>query len=428
MRIIMNKQLLTNKKILIGITGSISIYKIAELIRLYIKAGAQVRVIMSSGAIKFINPLTFEALTRNVVITDENESWADDKNHIDIGKWADLFIIAPATANTINKLSNGIADNFLLQTALAYPRLKLIAPAANTNMIQNPVTVASLKMLKLLNYTIINSQPKELACGDEGDGALADVDEIFHESIKALMREEYWNNRRVVISGGGSIEKIDEVRYISNFSSGKMAQNLALALYYKGADVCLVSSKHHNLPNGIHTIDVKSATEYKEYLDDCIRVAKKGVFVEETSLVQESQKGWITKKPYLFMAAAISDYKPKYPQDGKLKKSDIGESWSLELSQNIDVLDSLAKEGIYAYGFKAEMDKNNALYNATAMLEKKKLDGVFLNILEDANSFGTDENGFTLITKEGQKDIPKESKLTISLKIAELLKDDNKHD
>ena len=421
----MENQLIKNKKILIGITGSISVYKIAELIRLYIKSGAIVRVIMTQSAIKFINPLTFEALTRNRVITDESESWASDMNHIDIGKWADIFIIAPATANTINKLSNGIADNFLLQTALAYPRIKLIAPAANTNMIQNPITVASLKMLKLLNYKIVEPESKLLACGDEGNGALADVNEIYHQSVRELLSVEYWRNRRVVISGGGSVEKIDEVRYISNFSSGKMAESLALGLYYLGANICLVSSKKHTLPQDIHTLEVLSAEEYKTYLDDCLRVAKKGVFVEETSLLHESKKEWITKTPYLFMVAAISDYRPKYPQDGKLKKVDIGESWSLELTQNIDVLKSLNKDGVLTYGFKAEMDENSANQSAKKMLHEKALDGVFLNILKDSNSFGADENAFILFRAQSETKIGKKSKLELSLEIGNLLVDDN---
>ena len=152
-------KLLENKNILVGVSGSIAIYKSLELIRLYIKAGANVRVIMTEAAKKFISPLTFETLSQNKVLDESSEDWSTDtpNNHIAIGKWSDIFVIAPATANTINKLSNGIADNILTQTALAYPRIKLIAPAANTNMIQNPLTKASLKMLKLCNFKLIDT-------------------------------------------------------------------------------------------------------------------------------------------------------------------------------------------------------------------------------------------------------------------------------
>ena len=325
--------LLKNKNILVGITASIAIYKTLELIRLYIKAGANVKVVMSPSATKFITPLTFETISQNKVLIEENEDWSKQSvnNHIDIGKWADIFIIAPATANTINKLANGIADNLLLQTALAYPRLKLLCPAANTNMIQNPLTTASLKMLKLCNFFIINPISKELACGDVGNGAMAEITDIFDTTIKELLKDNFCSDRKVVLNGGGTIEKIDDVRYISNFSSGKMASSLAKALYYKGADVCIVNTKKLDLPSQIHTIEVQSANEMYEYIQDCIRVAKKGKMSQAT-LMDDSQMQLIQKKPFFFSVAAVSDYTPKYPQNGKLKKDDIGDIWSLELN------------------------------------------------------------------------------------------------
>ena len=393
--------LLKNKKILVGVTGSIAIYKTLELIRLYIKAGAQVRVILTEGARKFINPITFEAISQNKVLIEENENWDKDQdyNHIDIGKWSDIFVIAPASANTINALANGLGNNLLLQTALAYPRIKLIAPAANTNMLKNPITQASLKMLKLCNYEIISSQTKELVCKDVGDGAMAEPTDIFDATCKELLKDEYWINRRVVLSGGGTLEKIDDVRYISNFSSGKMASSLAKALYYKGADVCLVSTRgYENLPKDIHLIKVQSSNEMYEYLVDSIRVAKKGILTKPT-LMDSSTPTLILKKPFLFMVAAISDYLPSYPQEGKLKKELIGTLWNLELKQNMDILKSLDKEGIISIGFKAEMDELSAVENATKMLENKNLDGVCLNILNEENSFGSENNNIELILK-----------------------------
>ena len=417
--------LLKNKKILVGVTGSIAIYKTLDLIRLYIKAGAIVRVIMTDSAKKFINPITFEAISQNKVLSEDTENWdkAQDYNHIDIGKWSDIFVIAPASANTINAIANGLANNLLLQTALAYPRMKLIAPAANTNMLKNPITQASLKMLKLCNYEIISSQTKELVCKDVGDGAMADVQDIFDATCKELLKSEYWINRKVVLSGGGTIERIDDVRYISNFSSGKMASSLAKALYYKGADVCLVSSRgYENLPKDIHIIKVESSNEMYEYLVDSLRVAKKGVLTKPT-LMDSSTPTLILKQPFLFMVAAVSDYVPAFPQDGKLKKELIGTLWNLELKQNMDILKSLDKEGIVTIGFKAEMDETTALNSATRMLENKNLDGVCLNILNEENSFGSDNNNIELILKNNSYEF-KGAKLDISLEILEKLQNE----
>ncbi len=397
-------------------TGSIAIYKALELVRLYIKAGAKVRVIMTEGATKFITPLTFEAVSQHSVLILENESWANDNNHIDIGKWADLFIIAPATANTINKLSNGIADNLLTQTALAYRGVKLIAPAANTAMYQNAMTQASLKMLKLNNYELLSPVKKLLACGDEGEGALAEIEDIYQKSIQVLIRDTYWSNRRVVITGGGTIEKIDDIRYISNFSSGKMANALALALYLKGADVCLITTKKSDtLPSGIYQIDVQSAEEMHEYVVDAMRVAKKGVVTKPT-LMNDSAPTLIQKEPYLFMAAAVSDFTPKFPQSGKLKKESIGEAWNLEMRRNIDILQSIDKEGIVTVGFKAEMDKESGAKSAQNMLKAKELDAVCLNFVSD-HAFGSDHNAITLFTNEESIDLGVASKFEIALKL-----------
>ena len=422
--------LLKNKKILVGVTGSIAIYKTLDLIRLYIKAGAIVRVIMTDSAKKFINPITFEAISQNKVLSEDTENWdkAQDYNHIDIGKWSDIFVIAPASANTINAIANGLANNLLLQTALAYPRMKLIAPAANTNMLKNPITQASLKMLKLCNYEIISSQTKELVCKDVGDGAMADPVDIFDATCKELLKDEYWINRRVVLSGGGTLEKIDDVRYLSNFSSGKMASSLAKALYYKGADVCLVSTRgYENLPKDIHLIKVQSSNEMYEYLVDSIRVAKKGVLTKPT-LMDSSTPSLIMKRPFLFMVAAVSDYVPAFPQDGKLKKELIGTHWNLELKQNMDILKSLDKEGIVTIGFKAEIDETTALNSAIRMLENKNLDGVCLNILNEANTFGSDNNNIELILKDNSYTFSGD-KLDVSLNVLEKLKEEfNKYE
>jgi len=413
--------LLENKNILVAVTGSIAVYKTLELIRLYKKAGANVKVIMTSSAKKFISPLTFETISQNTILDDTNEDWSTDtiNNHIAIGKWANLFVLAPVTANTINKLSNGIADNILLQVALAYPGIKLLCPAANTNMMHNPLTKASLKMLKLCNFRIIETTTKELACKDIGDGAMADVENIFHTSCQELLQDKYWKDRKVVLNGGGTIEKIDDIRYLSNFSSGKMANSLATALYYKGADVCLVTTKHtDNIPSEIHTIKVQSATEMLDFVNDAISIAKKGKLSSAT-LMDNSNIELIRKTPFFFGVAAVSDYTPKFPQNGKIKKDDIGDNWELSLKKNTDILSSIKKDEIITIGFKAEMDKSKAKENAQNMLVSKNIDAVCLNILDDKNNFGSDKNSIELFTQNSTKTNSWNNldKLTLSLNI-----------
>ncbi|PHS56293.1 MAG: bifunctional phosphopantothenoylcysteine decarboxylase/phosphopantothenate--cysteine ligase CoaBC [Sulfurimonas sp.] len=409
--------LLINKKILLGISGSIAIYKSLELLRMLTKAGATVRVVMSASAKKFITPLTFETLTSNQVLDDTNESWVNDFNHIKVTQWADLFIIAPATANTIAKLANAIADNILLQCALAYPKKKILAPSANTNMLEHPITKANLKMLAIANYEIIDTQVKELACKTTGDGAMAEPLDIFWKCAKELLKDEFWTDRRVIVTGGGTIEKIDDVRYISNYSSGKMASSLAIALYCKGADVNLISTKFEdNLPEDLYTIDVEDSDEMLEYVTDSIRIAKKGK-LSKASLMKDEQIRLIQKKPYLFMAAAVSDYIPAFPQDGKLKKDMIGSQWDLKLKQNIDILESIDKTDIYTIGFKAEMDTVNAVRHATNMLDAKNVDAVCLNILKDSSSFGSDNNLIEFITKKDVYKTKDSDKLSVSFEI-----------
>lgn len=399
-------QLLLNKNILVGVTGSIAIYKTLELIRLYIKEGANVKVIMTKSAKKFITPLTFETISQNNILDDENENWSKESinNHIAIGKWADIFIIAPITANTINKIANGIADNILTQTILAYTNIKILAPAANTNMLHNSITQKNLKKLALNQYKFIETQSKELACRDIGDGAMADYEDIFHLTLKELLAEEYWENRKVILTGGGTIEKIDDVRYISNFSSGKMAASLATTLYYKGADVQFITSKKINIPKAIKTLFVQSTEEMYQ------------------SAV-ESLKNLSSKKAYFLSVAAVSDYIPKTTQNGKLKKENIGDYWDLSLKKNIDILKTINKNNIYSIGFKAETDNIIAKKNAVNMLKNKNLDAVCLNIISNTNNFGSDTNEIELITSDTSQFIKKDTKLNISFSILNNLKE-----
>ena len=411
--------LLTNKKILLGLTGSIAVYKSLELVRFLTKAGAEVKIVMSESSKKFVTSLTFETLCSYQVLDDTNESWTNDHNHIKATEWCDLFVIAPVTANTIAKLANGIADNMLLQCALAYPNKKILAPSANTNMLNNPLTKANLKMLAIANYELVDTQTKELACKTTGDGAMAEPLEIFWQCARELLKDEFWEDRRVIVTGGGTIEKIDDVRYLSNFSSGKMASSLATALYCKGADVNLISTKFEaNLPLDMHKIDVTSTSEMLEYLQDSIRIAQKGK-LSKPSLMDAQQIELIQKKPYLFMAAAVSDYVPEFAQDGKLKKDMLGESWELKLKQNIDILNSIDKSNITTVAFKAEMDANSASTNASKLLDTKRVDAVCLNLLKDSSSFGSDENQIDFIKADAITQLKSTDKLSISFDILE---------
>jgi len=376
--------------ILIGVTGSIAIYKTLELIRLFVKRGNNVKVVMTPSSQKFITPLTFETLTRNRVLTEESEDWSSNLNHIDYAKWADIFIIAPATANTLNKAYRGIADNLLLQIYLAFNGPVLFTPAANTNMYLHSTTQEAIK-----NLNCIEANSGLLACGDEGIGKMAEPEEIFIRALREVNKDKFWKNKKVVVTAGGSIERIDDVRFISNFSSGKMGEALAKAFYIKGAEVTLISSKEHNLTKEIKQIKVESA---KDYL-----------------------KAILDKKPdYLVMAAAIVDYVPEYKK-GKLKKENIGDEFILKLTKNIDVLESLKNEKFKKIGFKAEFDEKNALKYAKNSLIKKNLDAVCLNLLSK-NNFGSDKNEIIFITKDKEIKFDEASKEEIAFKVVDAIK------
>ena len=395
------ENLLEDKKVLLGVTGSIAVYKSLELTRLFVKAGAEVKVVMSESAKKFVTPLSFETLTSNKVLDDTNESWVDDHNHIKTGEWADLFVIAPCTANTIAKLSHAIADNILLQCALAYPSKKILAPSANTHMIQNPITQANLKMLASANYEFVDTQVKELACKTTGDGAMAEPIDIFWHSCRALLENTFYKNRSVILTGGGTLEKIDDVRYISNFSSGKMASAMATALYCMGANVELIATRFEdNIPSNIDIKQVQSSQDMMQNLTDSIKLAKNK-----------------DKTPYIFMAAAVSDYVPESIKNGKLKKEAIGNTFELSLNKNIDILNAIDKKDIVTIGFKAEMDASKAEANASKMINSKNVNAVCLNILKDSSSFGTDTNKVEFITSKKQESIPDNDKLNVAFEI-----------
>lgn len=417
------ENLLKDRRIGLAVTASVSIYKALDLVRLYKKAGADVRVVMSEEAKKFISPIMFESLSGHVVLHSETESWASEvdggvSNHIGLAKWAEVFVVAPASANTIAKLANAIADNLMLQTLLASTAPKVLAPAANTNMIEHPITKANIKMLRLCGYDVVDSVVKMLACGDEGKGALANVDDIFLATARTLLAEEFWTYRNVIVTGGGTAERLDDVRYIGNFSSGKMADSLALALYIKGAHVKLLSSKSALESSQIDVTYFESGAELDSALKSALHSAQEP-HMSAPTLLDARQIAQIKKRPYVFMAAAVGDFVPSSRVVGKMKKSSIGGHLSLDLCMATDILAGLDKRDITTIGFKAEMDADNAYECARGMLESKGVDAVCLNILNDDVRFGGDMTKISFITKQFQDDITLQGKLQAAFKIVE---------
>ena len=384
------KDYLQNKKILIGITGSIACYKAIEVIRFFKKEGAKVRAILTDSAKKFISPLLIEALSGERVL--EKEDWTSEFNHIGLSRWADVFLIAPATVNTINKMACGIADNLLLQTFMAFNKKVLVAPAANTNMYLNAATKKAIEKLKKRGVEFILPQSKELACGEVGIGALAEVEEIFFKTARELIKSSKFIDKKLLITAGGTIEKIDKVRFISNFSSGKMGYFLALAAFLLGFNVKLLLAKSSCIEPSF--IEVERFENSKELFN----------------LIKSN----LDKNTTLFMAAAVSDFIPEF-FDGKIKKEEK-EEIHLKLRQNIDILKSLNGNLI---GFKAEVEEESAIENAKSMLNKKGLQAVVLNILKKENYFGSNRNEVFIIKKGSIEKIELNHKLSVAFKILE---------
>ncbi|MDD7599550.1 MAG: bifunctional phosphopantothenoylcysteine decarboxylase/phosphopantothenate--cysteine ligase CoaBC [Campylobacter sp.] len=396
---------LKDAKITLCVSSSISFYKAFEILSLLRRANAKVRVAMSEQTLKFCSPLAFEALSGECVLVGDNKPLA----HIEYAK-CDLMIIAPATANTINKIALGIADNAMLSCILACRAPKLIAPAANTAMLENPATQNSLKVLKERGFVVVSSCEKTLACGDVGKGALASPKDIVLSAARMLgtnSRISSINSRipsansrisKVIITAGACYEMIDDVRAITNLSSGKMGLALAFAYYLRGFDVTLISSAQ-NLPKSMENLEFLS-------------------FKRSADLLEILKNKKLAKDDLLVMAAAISDYIPSQKAKGKIKKS--GTNLNLELKENIDILSSLKELKCKKIGFKMEMDEQSALSSAKNMLENKALDAVCLNVLKAQNYFGSEQNEVLFITKNSQKMLKMASKHEIAAQIAKL--------
>lgn len=365
---------LKGKTILVGITGGIAAYKICELIRMYKREGANVKVVVTPNALNFVTELTLQNLSQNKVAIQEFDVEDYKPEHISLSDEADIFVIAPATANTISKLANGICDNLLTSIACAYKKKILLAPAMNCNMWENKIIQENLTKLTRLNYQIVEPESGFLACGYEGKGRLAELNKIFSATVELLTENLALKGKKVLITAGGTIEEIDPVRYISNYSSGKMGFALAKAAKELGAEVTLISTVAHE-----GAIIVKSALEMQHALLE---------HLEDSDII--------------FMTAAVADFRVKNVAEQKIKKIDGTDEMTLTLVKNPDILKSICEKEHKAIivGFCAESE--NLLNNAKEKIAKKGCNYLIANDISRKDiGFGSDENEVHILSPDG---------------------------
>lgn len=387
--------MLSGKTVVVGVTGGIAAYKSVILVSELKKQGANVHVVMTKNATEFVTPLTFETRSGNRCISDMFErNFEFDVKHISLAKAADLIIVAPATANFIAKAAHGIADDMLTTVVLAAKCPKLVAPAMNTAMYENPATQDNLKKIQEYGYTVIEPNEGLLACGDEGKGKMPEPSELLEHVLYALTPKDM-QGLSVLVTAGPTQEAIDPVRYITNHSSGKMGYEIAHAAAMRGADVTLVSGRTSlDVPLGVTRVDVTSAADMYD------AVVKRA-----------------PKTDMLFKAAAVADYTPAETADHKLKKSD--DDMSIPLKRTKDILAEVGKKkkkGQIICGF--AMETEDLLKNAKAKLEKKNLDMICANSLRtEGAGFAGDTNVVTLITKDDSTELGKLTKLETAHRI-----------
>lgn len=391
--------MLKDKNILLGVTGGIAAYKIANLASMLKKQGANVKVIMTENACQFITPMTFETLTAQKVYTDTFDRNFEFKvDHIELGKWADVFLIAPATANVIGKLANGIADDMLTTTALAMRCPILVSPAMNTTMFENKVVKHNIMKLRTYGMDIIMPASGHLACGDSGAGKMPEPEMLLEYIKRAVYNKKDLVGKKVCVSAGPTREAIDPVRYISNNSTGKMGVEIAKMAAYRGAKVSLIMGPSNVfVPDFISRIDIKSAED----------------MYEEIMKISDSQD-------IIIKAAAVADYTPANYSDEKIKKKDG--DLSIELSRTKDILKELGErkennpKKQFICGF--SMETENMEENSKNKLAKKNADMIVANNVKvEGAGFGTDTNVVTIFTKDNEIRLDKLSKLEVAEKI-----------
>lgn len=353
-------------KVLLCVSGSISFYKSFELISMFKQEGIKVKALLSDGALKFVNKLAYEALCESV-LTSENESWENDKNHIMFSKDCDAVVFAPASVNSINKLANGVCDNVFLSTLIASNKPLIIAPAANTNMYLASQTQKSLEYLKSLGVKIVKPISKTLACNEVGIGALANTKDIFLATLREIYKDKFYIGKNILITGGGTRESIDLVRNVGNYSSGTMSDALAKQAYLRGANVVYLKAR----------CDEERSENFTQLSYD--------TSAELKALMQDYKEF-----DYLFMCAAVSDFIP-IKQERKIKRDEFEDELNIKIRPNDDLLATFNFSG-KKIGFKLECDEKTAYDNAKKALVNKGLSLLCLNILGEHTQFGSSKN------------------------------------
>ena len=384
------------KTILLGVTGSIAAYKMANVASMLIKKGADVHVIMTKNATNFINPITFETLTNHKCLVDTfDRNFEFNVEHVSIAKAADVVLIAPATANVIGKLANGIADDMLTTTVMACTCPILVSPAMNTNMYNNPIFQDNMKRLESYGYKMIEPGTGRLACRDVGAGKLPSEEILVEQIEKTLCPVQDMAGKKVLVTAGPTVEAIDPVRYITNHSTGKMGYAIANAAARRGAEVTLVSGPVNiKADAAVNVVDIISAAD-----------------------MFEAVKSRMEEQDIIIKAAAVADYTPEVTADNKLKKSDA--DMSIKLKRTEDILKYIGehkKPGQIVCGF--SMETENLIENSKAKLIKKNVDMIVANNLKvEGAGFGVDTNVVTIITRDDVKELPVMSKAEVADRI-----------
>lgn len=377
--------MLQRKTVVLGVTGSIAAYKIANLASMLVKLHADVNVVMTKNAANFINPITFETLTNNKCLVDTfDRNFQYNVEHVALAKRADLYMVAPASANVIGKIANGIADDMLTTTIMACKAPKLIAPAMNTNMFENPIVQENLKKLGTYGYEIISPATGYLACGDTGAGKLPAEEILLSYIMRELHYEKDLAGKKVLVTAGPTREAIDPVRFISNHSTGKMGYAIAKCAMERGAEVTLITGETSiPKPPFVKIIPVVSAADMFEAVKE---------HMEESDFVIKS--------------AAVADYTPENVSDEKIKKKE--DDMSISLIRTVDILKYVGehrRKGQVICGF--AMETRDLIENAVRKLISKNVDMIVANNLKTAGAgFGTDTNVVTLIKRDEQRELP----------------------
>ena len=395
--------MLKDKTFVIGVSGGIAVYKTLDVVSRLRKLGVNVNVIMTKSATEFVTPLSFQSLSQNYVVCDmfeDPKTW--DVEHISLAKRADVFLIAPATANVIGKIANGIADDMLTTTVMATKAKVLIAPAMNTNMYENPILQRNINTLKELGYNFVEPESGRLACGDTGKGKLASPETIVDEVVKLLSKDQDLKGKSIIVTAGPTVESIDPMRYITNRSTGKMGYSIAKEAIERGADVTLITGPTNLTPP---------------------QNLKKLVKIESAKDMYEAVLENLDENDVVIKSAAVADYKPKNYSNKKIKKSD--DDLVIELDRNKDIAQEIGKikNNKILVGFAAET--NDLIENASLKIKKKNLDFIVANDLtKEGAGFGVDTNIVKIIDKEGNiTEYPKMKKEEVANIILDKIKE-----